>query len=178
MLLGLTLFFGTHLFSMTSVRAGLVTRLGEKPYKGIYTVLSFAGLYFIIKGFQQTDYQQLWLPINGYKHLAYTFMPVACILIASAYIDCNIKRITKHPMLIGVLIWAMVHLLANGDLASSAIFASFALYSIVGIVFGSSRPIPTIKLPFSGDVLAIGLGVCLFVVLFVCHDYITGISLY
>ena len=51
-------------------------------------------------------------------------------MIVAAYIPGNIKRMLKHPMLVGVKLWALAHLLANGDLASIILFGAILAWAV------------------------------------------------
>lgn len=137
---GLLLFFGVHVVPMLGgIRAALVARLGEPFYKGLFSIVSLAGFVLIVLGFSRTPVVPLWLPPPWSHGLALFLMPAAFILLVAAYIPGNIRRITRHPMLAGVLLWAVAHLIANGDLASLLLFGTFAVYAVVDMLSASFR---------------------------------------
>jgi uncharacterized membrane protein len=144
LVLGLALFLGTHAFTMArGPRGRLVARLGEGPYKGIYSALSLAGLVLISIGFgryRAEGYIPLWDPPVWTRHLALLLVWFAFVLVAAAYLPGRIKRMAKgHPMLLGVKIWAFAHLLANGDLGSILLFGGFLGWAVAARIGAKRR---------------------------------------
>jgi uncharacterized membrane protein len=132
---GLIVFLGSHAFSMArGPRAALVAKLGEGPYKGLYSLVSLAGIVLISIGYgqyRQGGYIPVWDPPVWTRHLALLLVWAAFVCIAAAYLPGRIKRRLKHPMLAGVKIWALAHLIANGDLGSILLFGSFLAWAVV-----------------------------------------------
>lgn len=129
---GLAVFLGVHTFTMLrGPRAALIARLGEGPYKGLYSLVSAAGLALIVWGYGQTPKYIVYdAPVWG-RHLNLLLMLVALLCLAAAYAPAgHIKAALKHPMLVAVKIWALGHLLANGDLASLLLFGTFLAWAV------------------------------------------------
>ena len=143
LILGLVVFLGTHAFTMARARrAALVSRLGEGPYKGLYSLLSLIGIVLIAYGFGQYragDWINVWYPPVWTRHLALTLNIFAFIFLAAAYIPGRIKRALKHPMLAAVKIWALAHLLANGDLGSILLFGSILAWAVMARISAKRR---------------------------------------
>ena len=135
LVLGLVLFLGTHAFTMARERrAALVARLGEGPYKGLYSLLSVAGIVLIAYGFGQYragEWINVWYPPVWTRHLALTLNLLAFICVAAAYLPGRIKRTLKYPMLAGVKIWAFAHLISNGDLGSMLLFGGILAWAVI-----------------------------------------------
>jgi len=136
LILGLILFLGVHSARIFADgwRTQTIARVGEKRWKGIYTLLSLAGFVLIIWGFGLARQQPVvwWTPPTGLRHLNVLFTLVAFILIAAAYVPRNqIKAKLHHPMVLGVKLWAFGHLLATGTLADTVLFAAFLLWAIL-----------------------------------------------
>jgi uncharacterized membrane protein len=135
LILGLIILLGGHSLTMfRDTRAGLIARLGEGPYKGLYSLVALIGLAMVIYGFgtyRAAGYIQIWNPPVWTRHIALLLMLPAMILLVSAYTNGRIKRIMRHPMLVAVKIWALAHLLANGDLGSILLFGLFLAYAVV-----------------------------------------------
>lgn len=135
LVLGLALFIGAHAFTMArGPRAALVGRLGEGRYKGLYSLVSFAGILLIAYGFglyRREGWIELWSPPVWTRHLALVLVWAAFVCLAAAYLPGRIKQALKHPMIAGVKIWALAHLLANGDLGSLLLFGSFLLWGVL-----------------------------------------------
>jgi uncharacterized membrane protein len=143
LILGLVVFLGMHAFSMfRAPRAHLIARFGEGPYKGTYSLLSLAGIVMICVGFSQyraAGYIPVWDPPVWTRHLALLLVLVAFVFMAAAYLPGRIKRRLKHPMLAAVKIWAVAHLLANGDLGSILLFGSLLVWAILARISAKRR---------------------------------------
>nr|WP_165445832.1 NnrU family protein [Bradyrhizobium uaiense] len=184
MILGLVLFLGIHvLSSLRELRAGIVKAMGEGAYKGVYSLVSFAGLALIIWGFghyRATGWIDVWTPPTAFKHITVALMLPAVILIVAAYIRGRIYTIVKHPMLAAVKLWAFAHLLANGDLGSIILFGSFlawAVYDRISLKRRTDAGGPPI--PVGGptnDLIAIAVGVIAYLALaFAFHPVVIGV---
>lgn len=138
---GLAVFLGAHAIPMLpGLRAGLGASMGEGGRKLLVTVLSIAGLAGIVWGMAYRPIVNVWFPPVWSSHLALTLMIPAMILLAMAYLPKgHVAAAVKHPMLLAVKIWALAHLLANGDLWSMALFASLLLWAGVDRMFIAKR---------------------------------------
>ena len=125
---GLAVFIGAHVFvTRRAARAAVIARIGEGPYKGLFSLVSLAGLALIVIGFalyRRTGWIEVWTPPVWTRYVAIPLVWLAFICVAAAYFPGDIKRRLKHPMLVGVKLWALAHLLANGDLGSIVLFGS------------------------------------------------------
>ena len=135
LILGLLIFLGTHLFTAArGPRAALIGRLGEGPYKGLYSLVSLLGVVLIAYGFgryRAEGWVDVWYPPVWTRHLALLLVWASFVALAAAYLPGRIKRTLKHPMLAAVKIWALSHLLANGDLGSMLLFGSILAWAVV-----------------------------------------------
>ena len=136
LILGLILFLGTHSVRIFADgwRTQTIARLGEKPWKGLYTVMSLVGFALIVWGYGLARQQPvvLWQPPVMMKHLNSLFTLAAFILLAAAYVPRNhFKARLHHPMVLGVKVWALAHLLSNGNLADVLLFGSFLLWAVL-----------------------------------------------
>jgi uncharacterized membrane protein len=135
LLLGLVVFLGTHAFTMARApRAALMGRVGEGPYKILYSVLSLVGIILIAQGFGQYragNWINVWNPPVWTRHLALTLNILAFVFFVAAYVPGRIKRTLKHPMLAGIKVWALAHLIANGDLGSMLLFGSILAWAVM-----------------------------------------------
>ena len=142
LILGLVLFLGTHAFTMArEPRAALVARLGEGPYKGLYSLLSVAGVVLIAIGFgryRAAGYIPVWEPPVWTRHLALLLVWPAFVMFVAPYFPGRIKSTLKHPMLAGVKLWALAHLLANGDLGSILLFGSILAWAVMARICGEA----------------------------------------
>ncbi len=170
LVLGLVIFLGAHLFvTNRKARAGIVSAIGEMPYKGVFSLVSILGLALIVWGYAQyraTGWVEVWSPPGWTRHIVVALMWPASIFIVAAYIPGDIKRALKHPMLVGVKLWALAHLFANGDLGSIVLFGSFlawAVFDRISLKRRSDAGGPPI--PIGGrrnDYIAIAVGTVLY----------------
>jgi uncharacterized membrane protein len=183
LILGLILFLGPHVFvTMREQRADVVKRLGEWPYKGLFAVVSIVGLYVTGKGFgmyYNAGPIDIWYPPSWTKHITETLMLPACIFVAAACIPGEIKRVLKHPMLVGVKTWAVAHLLANGDLGGIILFGAvlaWAVYDRITLKRRSDPGAPPIPLAgVRNDIAAVIVGLILYAALFFpFHSLVVG----
>jgi uncharacterized membrane protein len=167
MILGLVLFLGAHtLTTQRKLRERLISAMGEGPYKGVYVLVSLAGIALIAWGFghyRATDWIQVWTPPTFLKHLTVALMLPAVILVVAAYIRGRIYATVKHPMLAGVKLWAFGHLLANGDLGGIILFGSFLAWAVYDRISLKRRADPGgPPIPVGGvakDLIAVVVGV-------------------
>ena len=142
LMLGLFLFLGVHSLRIISEsrRTSLLELLGEKKFKGIYAVLSLLGFLVLIAGYAEARLtpQWIWMPPPAARHAMFLLMWLAFILWAAAYINGNvIKQRIGHPMVVGVKVWALAHLVANGQSHQMVLFAAFLFWAVLS--FRSAR---------------------------------------
>ena len=179
LVLGIIFFFGVHLLPSTPVRTMIVARTGEGGYKGLFSLVSLTGLGLIIYGFSLAEFVPLFDPLSFGRTLTYWVMPVAIILICAADAPNNIKRVVRHPMLIGITLWSACHLAANGDLASTLLFASFGVFSVLDIALIEAGGRFKTKEPASikWDIGIVIVGIGLYFALMYFHGSFTGMPL-
>lgn len=183
-ILGLVVFLGAHVFvTMRDHRAAVVARIGEWPYRGLFSLVSIIGIVLIGYGFaayRAAGPIAVWYPPGWTRHIVVALMWPASIMIAAAYIPGNIKRLLKHPMLVGVKTWAFAHLCANGDLGGIILFGSvlaWAVYDRITLKRRKDAGAPPI--PIGGtknDIIAIVVGTIIYLALgFVFHPVVIGV---
>jgi uncharacterized membrane protein len=136
LILGLILFLGVHSVRIFAEgwRGQFIAQRGEGAWKGLYSVLSIVGFGLILWGYGMAREQPmaLWAPQLWARHLAALLMLFAFILLAAAYVPKNgIKSWVHHPMVLGVKVWALAHLLANHTLADLLLFGSFLVWAVL-----------------------------------------------
>lgn len=135
LVLGLVLFLGVHSTRVFAEgwRTASIARIGQKPWKGLYTLLSLAGFALLVWGYGQSRQQMpLWNPPVWTKHVtALLMLPVFPLFIAT-YIPRNVlKARLKHPQVLSVKLWALAHLVSNGNLADVVLFGSFLVWAVL-----------------------------------------------
>ncbi|HTF15774.1 MAG TPA: NnrU family protein [Burkholderiales bacterium] len=154
--LATAVFLLTHYVSSTPLRSGLAAVLGENVYLGLYTLVSLGTLGWMIWAYVKAPYERLWIG-DEFKVWAVVLMPVSLVLIACGALGKNpsavrqesalrsmgeprgILRVTRHPILWGIALWAFVHLISRGDIASLIFFGGFMLLAISGTVLQDLR---------------------------------------
>ena len=175
---GLVIFFGVHIFSeFRAARGKMIQRLGEKPYRAAYSLLALAGFTLIVVGVHKAKTVFLWRPAEWGRYAAVWFMPFAFISLAAAYIPSNFQRFTAHPMLWSVTLWALLHLLANGDLTSLLLFGSFGLYAVHAMSSQNARgALPSqFKRPLLRDAAVVLSGLVLYWLFLHYHGKLFGV---
>jgi uncharacterized membrane protein len=139
---GLVLFLGIHSLqsSAPQVRQNGIARWGALGFKAVYSAVAVLGLYLLVQGYGQArlDPVVLWTPPRGMQHATILLMWVAMVLLVASYVpDNQIKAKLRHPMTLSVKVWALGHLLSNGNLADVLLFGGFLIWSV--LVFRGAR---------------------------------------
>ena len=180
---GLIVFFGVHLIPMTPLKPALHKAIGANPYKGLFSLVSAIGLGLTIWGFSMLRSGPAAFPI--YWPAEWT-RPVTSLLVLLGFICLGafhgkgyLKKWLRHPMSIGVALWASGHLLSNGRQAAVILFACFLAYSLLNIVVGTLRDSkPDHEPKLKSDILAVVIGVVVFVFFGWLHQYMVGIPVF
>lgn len=146
-------FLATHFVTSTPLRPALVNAMGEWPYRGAYSAVALITLVWMAWAYAGAPREQLW---TGSREIPYVLMPLAFVLIACGYwrnptmvgADKLLKseepargiiRITRHPIMWGLMLWAAAHIVARGDLKSLVFFGGFLLLALVGTLSMDAR---------------------------------------
>jgi len=187
LVIGLVVFFAIHTVpSNVELRNGLVARFGDTGYKAIFSIVSLIGLVLIIVGFAKLQLHpgknpQLWYPPLWTRHVALAIMLPAMIALVAAYVPSHIHTALKHPMLVAIKLWALAHLLANGDLGSLLLFGSFLAFAVYDRISvkrrGALGPLGTRTGSWLNDGIVVVIGTGLYVVFLLwAHQYLIGVS--
>lgn len=144
LILGLVFFLGAHSVHMLAprFRDRMVARIGLLPWKGVYSAVSIIGFVLIIVGFgmARAQPQLLYTPPVWLRHLNALFTLVAFVLVSAAYMPHNhFKQKLGHPMLAGVKLWALGHLLAMGYLHDVVLFGAFLVWAVADFAVSRRR---------------------------------------
>jgi len=168
LLIGLVVFLGAHSVRIFAEdwRSARVQKMGAGAWKGAYALVSIVGFVLIVWGYGETRAMpvELWQPPIWTRHLAALLTLPAFVLLAAAYVPgTRIKAAVKHPMVLGVKLWAFAHLIANGRLADVILFGAFLLWAILDFRAARRRDRITGAVYKAGpalrDVIAIGVGI-------------------
>ena len=133
---GLVVFLGVHSVRIVADdwRAARIAAMGERAWKLVYTIVSLIGFALLVYGYGEARQATtvLWQPPTWTRHVAAVLVLVAFVLVAAAYVPgTRIKSAVGHPMILGVKVWALAHLLANGTVADVVLFGAFLAWAIV-----------------------------------------------
>lgn len=185
LILGLVLFLGIHtLTTMREVRAAAIGRLGEGPYKGVYSLVSAIGLVLIVWGFgryRSGGYIQVWdPPIAIFHPIALFLLWFAFVALAAAYAPPGkIKAVLRHPMLVAVKAWALSHLLVNGDLGSMLLFGgllAWAVYDRIALKRRGDMGAAQVDGFKAADAIVVVIGTVAYVAVFWLHETLIGVA--
>ncbi|MGM0701264.1 MAG: NnrU family protein [Pseudomonadota bacterium] len=182
MILGLVIFLGVHSVRIVADdwRSAQMARLGELPWKGLYSLVSIVGLAIAIWGYGQVRLDPVWVwqPPVALRHLVALLMIPAFIMLVAAYVPRNaIQTKLGHPMILAVKVWAFAHLLANGRLGDIVFFGAFLLWAVFDFRAARRRGRPERPAPrMAATIATLIVGVLAYYLFaFHLHVWVTGV---
>lgn len=179
LILGVLLWSGAHLIKSAAPewRAQKQRALGENRWKGLISIAIVASIVLMVVGWRSAGYEAAYQPPLAASPIVTGLMFVSFLLFAGASAPGNIKRLLRHPMLTGTIVFSVAHLLANGDQRSIVLFGGIGLWAIVSILLinrrdGDWQRPPSVSLAkdamtFVGTIVIFGIVVFL-------HPYLFG----
>jgi uncharacterized membrane protein len=160
--LGVGLWWVSHLFKR--IAPGPRSAMGEGPGKGIVALVSLAAVILMVIGYRRADVVPVYAPITGMGHLNNLLMLVALFLFALSQTKGSWRGRLRHPMLLSVVVWALAHLLVNGDVASLILFGGMGIWAVLSILLINAqsewvRPEPG---PASRNIITVGVVLVLY----------------
>lgn len=181
LVLGAVLWCAVHLMPAVArpLRQKLVAALGEQPYRGVFALCIVAGIVLIVVGWRSTPAAAVYGPPGWGHYAAVPLMLLAFFLFAASGQKTNVERFVRHPQLTSIVVWAVAHLLANGDSRSLVLFGTLGVWALLEIVLISrregawQRPAPA---PLAAELKPLVIAVVVFLVFFALHPYLFGVS--
>lgn len=178
---GVLVWIAVHLFPalMPARRAALIGQIGEKRYKGVFTIGIAIALFLIIMGWRSAPVEPLYTPPLFGSVIVTVLMLLSFILFAAANAPGNIRRVLRHPMLTGLALWGIAHLLANGTSRDVVLFGGLAAWAVAEIILVSRRdgawtkPAPA---PLSRDVITVVAAGAVFGIVLYFHEALFGVA--
>ena len=183
LIIGLVVFLGVHCVALAApaFRSSAIARLGEGPWKGLYSLVAAAGLALIVYGFYLARESPvvLYSPPGWMRYVTFLLMLPVFPLFIAAYLPGRIKTAKKHPLLAAVKFWALAHLLSNGLLADVLLFGGFLAWAVVDRISLKRRvqAAPAAPAGRFNDVIAVVAGLALYVFFIVwAHLRLFGVA--
>jgi uncharacterized membrane protein len=193
LILGLILFLGAHSVRIAADdwRTRTIAARGEKVFKGVYTLVALLGFYLLVVGYGEARLETvaLWNPPRFTKHISILLMLFSSILLVAAYIPRNhFKTRLRHPMVLSVKVWALSHLIANGNLADVLLFGTFLIWAVLNFRSARARDRAQVQLSDPSEdaplkpnlfatLIALFGGMALWAVItFVLHAKVVGVA--
>jgi uncharacterized membrane protein len=147
-------------------------------YKAIFSIITVTGIVLIVMGYPQVEYNLVFSPPEWGRAVTASLMLISLVFFAAANMPGNLKRFTRHPMLWGLVIWAIAHLFSNGDRAAVVLFVSLGLFALVAMLSANLRGAKKQKqkVPYTKDIMAIFAGIIAYMILVFVHPYLFGVA--
>ena len=182
LVLGVVLWSVVHLYPSVAAshRNKLSASMGN-AYQGIFALLIVGSIVLMVFGWKNTIPTQIYTPPSWGRHLTMLLILITIILFGAANVKTRIREWIRHPMLTGMLVWSIGHLLANGDSRSVVLFGGLGLWAIVSQLTINKREgtwvKPTDSKGLETEVILIFVSLVLYGGLLFLHPYFSGMSL-
>jgi uncharacterized membrane protein len=180
LLLGLVLWFAAHMFKAyaPAAHAQAVTKLGEGPVKGGVSIALVASIVLMVIGAQSATPAVAYIPPVWGWHANNLLMLIAFVLLGAGHMKSNIARVIRHPMLMAAAVWAVAHLLANGEWRDLVLFGGLGVWAVASMVLINRRDGAWTRPPASPvkrDGIAVAAGTVAFLVVALLHWLVFGV---
>lgn len=122
-----------------SMREVAIERIGQLPWKALFALVIATGLALMIAGWRSTLPTSAWVPPGFMRHITFLLVPIAFVLFFAARMPTDLKRVIRHPQLTGVKLWAVAHLLSNGEVRSLVLFGGLLAWAVLEVIFINRR---------------------------------------
>lgn len=181
LLIGVALWSGLHFIPSLAIgfRGAMIEKLGAKTYKIVFSLGVVASIVVMVLGWRAAGQWDIYKPPAWGRPVGSALVLIAFLLFGLAHAKTNVKRFIRHPQLTGMVVWAVGHLLANGDNRSLALFGGLGLWALIEMPLINRRegawqkPDP---IPLVSEIRPMLIGLIVFAVLFVAHPYLFGVS--
>lgn len=163
------------------VRTQLVALVGLVPYRIGFAASILVALWLIVSGWRGIQPQFLYVPSGAMRYAGMLLVLIAFLVLGSFRGRGRLNQWIRHPQLSGVIIWAIGHLLANGENRALVLFSGFFIWALGSLLLINRRDGSWQKPPYGGiayDIRALVIGTLAFVVFLFAHPWITGVPLW
>jgi len=181
--LGLVIWCALHMMPVVApdIRQNLINKVGMLPYKGSFALLILGSVALMVGGWRSVGQVTVLYDIYDLVIIPCLLLILAgFVLMAAANIKSNFSRTIRHPQLVGFSLWAVAHILMNGETRAVVLFGGLGLWAVSTIFLTNRRDgafaVPDKQLPHKG-VIVVAVGFCLFIAAVLGHEYLSGIDL-
>lgn len=178
---GIVVWSAAHLFPavLPGLRSELSRKLGDGPYRGLFSLVIVAALALIVFGWKSAVPGAVYAPPLATGIVASSLILIGLVLFFASLTPGNIKRYIRHPQMTGVVLWGVAHLLSNGDSRSITLFGGLTIWAVLEIVFINRREGPREKPARAAimfDAIPVAVGVIAFAAVLYFHAWLFGVS--
>jgi uncharacterized membrane protein len=180
--LGVLLWALVHFFPslMPGARTRLIEKLGEGPYKGLFALNLVIAIVLMVFGWKSVSVEFWYTPLLADSpRLIALLVLIAFVMLGAGNAPTNLKRVLRHPMLTGVIVWSAAHLLANGESRSVVLFGGLGLWALISIFTISRQEGAWQKpaaVPLAKDAVLGVISLVLFGVVAYFHEWLFGVA--
>ena len=180
LVLGMILWWAVHLFPViaSNARQSWSGKVGLGPSKGISALLIIGSVVLMVLGYQRAEADVLWIAPAFFLHINNLLMLIAIFLFIAGNMPSPVRRKIRHPQLAGTKVWALAHLMVNGDVASVILFGGLLAWAVVAMIGANRRDGPRTELPpvdSRGWIAHIAVTVILFAVIVYVHGMLLDV---
>lgn len=181
---GLSIWVAVHLFPsvLPDARQSLLRRIGNAAYQALFALCILGGLLLIIFGWRNSIPQPVYTPVAALREPAMLLVVAGFVLMLAANFPATrVKRVIRHPQLGGVLLWAIAHLMLNGDNRSLWVFGVIGAWSLVSMLTINrrdgawNRPAPPAS--WTPEVIIVVAGIAVAALAAYFHEYLAGVPI-
>jgi uncharacterized membrane protein len=181
LLLGLVAFAVLHMipFWGQNVRTGAIKIIGAMPYKGLFALATLGSFVLMVMGWKAAEIGFIYEPPTWGRHVTPLFVLAGFVLFIASNAPTNIRRMVRHPQLMGVTLWGIGHLLSNGENRSVLLFAGMAIFSLVAMMASNKRDgdwVKRDKVSLPKDIITVVIALALFGGFMHFHEAIIGVA--
>jgi len=181
LILGVVLWSVVHLVPAVAPewRTGMAAKMGEYGFKSLFALLISLSVGVMIFGWKATPDSAWFDPPSWAVHVAFIGSLAMFLTFFAPYVECNLRRIFRHPQLLGVVFWGLGHLLANGEGRSVVLFGGLTLWALAEVVLINRRDRDWERpaaVSMKGDFKLLLTGLGFFLVFLFTHERLFGVS--
>lgn len=161
-------------------RQGLIDELGRNPYRAIFALLAVGSLVVVVLGWRSVPEVTLYVLPPWTRSLGFILMVVAFVLIGASQYQTAIRRVIRHPMLSGVIVWSVSHLITNGTARAWVLFGGIGIWAALEILLINRRDdayTKPVAPGFRGELVGVFISAAFFLLALYLHPYFTGVAL-